>query len=515
MSTAYTDRVLLNNLSTLPTEIVHEILDDLQVCDLLDLLTSSGPTPAAVSVLISRIYSHLYFGRVFQSGQLEELSGYAALYLHAQFGPLKNIATLAARKNHHFRKYTYEEMRASVIAPLLRVFENVEKHLFFPRQQHWANAPKFPHSKSVYIWAPDAGLPSERSVESFGLATAAEMTTLWDLIGVSCKQVSVAKSRQIRRAAELLEKYPQMLCQGLLDSQEPRTASAVKHRLQQLRESADKVDSQTFHGPTWTKMDSVPKDFYGSWFFRQQRFPLVPFDKYLRMMMKMLHRFPAVEAPKPEWPALSEETVPAKAVSSTLSYAAAAASSGPPPRAAQLSLVSMQKALPTLTIVAPKHIYPPQILTLMKTITAGLNRVYPRPHAEHEPLLTTLNHLRNGHRNRRQVMTPALETDKQDWLVRILSARRNHKKEWAQPNLVGLPKFDHLSFARDWEKEKVALVSMPFDDRELEWLDAFCRVCTYFLKTGVGEDGVEGMGAVMWNKDSTVEEYWRPRMEKA
>lgn len=513
MSTAYTDRILLNNLSTLPTEIVHEILNDLQVCDLLDLITSSGPTPDALTIFISRIYSHLHFGRVFQPGNLEELSGYASIYLYAQFGPLKDVASLAARKNKLLSKYyTYEEMRAAIIAPLLRVFENVEKRLFFPRQNHWAREPKFPNSKAAYVFASYASQPGKHSIEIFGLATAAEMATLWDCIAVSCKQVRAAKSRQLRRAAELLEQYPQMLCQTILDSQESRTASAVKQRLQQLRETADKVDTQTFHGPTWANVGAVSTKFYGSWFFRQQRFPWVPFDKYLRMMMKILHRFPAVEAPNPDQLVLAEEMRPAKPVSSALSYAAAT-KSGPPPRPSEFALASTQKALSTLTIETPKHIYPPQILALINTITAGLKGVYPRPRAQHEPLLTTLSHLRNGHRNRCKVVETAYGTEEQDRLVRILHGRKTYK-EWAHPNFVGLPKFDNLTFVRDSEPEKVALESMPFDERELEWLDAFCRVCAYFLRTGVGEHGVEGMGAVMWNTESTVAEYWRPRMEK-
>ena len=106
----------------------------------------------------------------------------------------------------------------------------------------------------------------------------------WTALRSAERRLMLTKASQLRRLASLIQRYPGMLRFGKNPSQNKPTGGREVHTIQRLLRDAERLEMD---GRTemWHSM-------VAGYVFKRQAFPLVPFDRILWGVVKVLERFP-------------------------------------------------------------------------------------------------------------------------------------------------------------------------------------------------------------------------------
>ncbi|TFK42037.1 hypothetical protein BDQ12DRAFT_720054 [Crucibulum laeve] len=182
--------------------------------------------------------------------------------------PIEYYATSLSRPSSKSSVSTDGKSARDIITalkiPILRAFEAYESHRLV--LQKFCDA-EIPHRK---YWDID-------DIDS--------TTQLYNTFSGADRELNNRKSTQLTRMAELMNKNPGMLKLVGDVSQEKRLNE--QHVINHFLQLSKKV--------TLPKM--VQGKAFASYIFARKRFPLVPYDQYLRMMLKVLYAFPEYKYP--------------------------------------------------------------------------------------------------------------------------------------------------------------------------------------------------------------------------
>jgi hypothetical protein len=117
--------------------------------------------------------------------------------------------------------------------------------------------------------------------QHWDISEPTSLSKIWKLIDEGEASMNLVKSSQLLRLAKMLADYPGMLRIFQGGSQEPRL-HFLQHRVDEFERIGRRMLTPQVLGRTF-----VVK----AW-FSEHRFPLVPYDRYLKVFLKVLHKFP-------------------------------------------------------------------------------------------------------------------------------------------------------------------------------------------------------------------------------
>ncbi|KAF8644231.1 hypothetical protein AX16_008586 [Volvariella volvacea WC 439] len=251
-------------LTTLPAEVVHQVLNDLDVIKVLEIVCSNNHPHIDHSV-----QSHRQLSRLLPPQKFAKIKEAFTLYheicrsrrppLHPHINALKRdaAAILSGQSDDQ-----------DVLSQILNAIRG-ELELFTPHLPHLS---KFA-----------AVLPAFEICNS--LTEVSDLRAHWDAIHGAEVSLNQTKSAQLNRLADLIIAYPGYLKSISDNSQEPR--NNPQHQARMLREAGQRM----------LKPQLADRQIMSAHIFGQRRFPLVPYDRYLKLFLRVIEKFP-LEAPK-------------------------------------------------------------------------------------------------------------------------------------------------------------------------------------------------------------------------
>ncbi len=459
----------LANLSKYPREIVHCIFDYLPCRSVLDLAASRygrDPIPThqarAQSLYIDQcILTHLAWRVTFPSPDdyyriISIWSLWRAIQWSLGLYSLGRLARFHGYSPSRYHRY-FSSRRHQY---LLGVSDLLASSNFFSKRQ-----PSGDEILQELLEAIRAVLTKFRDeLKTLGLYTqkelpcpAARYITLirqglikkpWSDVNDAAARFNNLRCQQLEKMAELFESYPSLLKKAADPTQTPR--KNFEHIARHLRASA-----------RWIIKDQSLRLFRRKWHqFRHEIFPVVPLNSCLRLFVRTLERYPLMATWKVQRPP----------VNTTI-----AMEGRPGNRTAKL-----EDALDNLTLDSTaestriersctERIYPPSNVTAIECAKKGMAYVYIEP--------------------RKLSLTPATQVYRTKYTP--YSAQPFKTKSYDEVAVFMLPWYPHLAEA--YETDKLCKdspnprfpskrMSQPYDEREVQWLEAFLMACDFMAK---------------------------------
>jgi hypothetical protein len=254
---------LVRKLVALPVELVHQILTDLPVSSVLHLANYDDPY-----YIDDIILSHQHLRKLFPSkSQLSLAKSYYRLY-DAIFRPLRWRTTT---------NYAYSTTPTTELSH----YHHLLRNLAWPIRRALSDTtvPLALFSPTLYSQA--ALRPLLRADDGYrSLDTLSLLQERWMAIQAAQQTLNALRASQLRVLADLMETYRPMLKQSSDPSQERRHGGNFIHRLRLHANQTSKLP--VFNCRTRTK-----KTFTGNGWL-----PIVPYDRYLRLFLKVTLRYP-------------------------------------------------------------------------------------------------------------------------------------------------------------------------------------------------------------------------------
>ncbi|KAJ3528027.1 hypothetical protein NMY22_g9562 [Coprinellus aureogranulatus] len=259
-------------LPRLPRELVHEVFNDLWIQKILEILCNHNSP-----YLDDCTSSHFRISKFLPPAQLAKVKESFALYLricalhrgnpHPHIPILENAWPYFNEKLKGNHPVDIErEIRGAIVTEL-------DKYTKF-----------IPVLNSV---VPDHiipwGSPAFRDVSQKGLKEA------FDHIDEAEVKLNTIKANQLRRLAGILERYPNYVRTCCEKGSEGTSAQKQSHRVAYLRTQADNMLMRQI----------LDGRFVARAIFAQEQFYLVPYNRVLRLFMKVLCRFPPEDVKPP------------------------------------------------------------------------------------------------------------------------------------------------------------------------------------------------------------------------
>ncbi|GLB36456.1 hypothetical protein LshimejAT787_0307440 [Lyophyllum shimeji] len=254
-------------LETVPPELVHKVLDDLPLIKTLEVICAHN-----VPYVDTCVLSHIHLAKVFPSpASLIILKQYFALYIElcrrrespSASGnpdiPLLAKDLVVFMKQQYTKTSRYDTILAAVKAEVLSLLEKYEPYL--PALAKFAPRPVV------------GGIPD--------LSDPAALWDFWTNLEAAETSLNRTKSSQLQRIARLRRDYPGTLRNRRDTSQESRYHSE-QHCIRQLEVIAKRM----------LKPQILRGKLLGKHIFSEQRFPVLPYDRYLKCFLKVLEKFP-------------------------------------------------------------------------------------------------------------------------------------------------------------------------------------------------------------------------------
>ncbi|KLJ13474.1 hypothetical protein EMPG_11577 [Blastomyces silverae] len=409
---------LVRMLSTLPAELVHQILDDLTIYNILLLAAHSNPS------LDDRIYSYLVY-RKFIEGQHDFLclKEYFEVYseIHTLLGLQKNPTTsplatsLSTQRvpplvlNQYMRDQIFTRLRASV--PFLSLLEP-----FAQRKLNIATS----------------------------YTTSSELRAYWHDIREAQEHLNSTKAAQLRRTADILETYPDLVYQAS-DTRKAVVAN-VGHLVRRLRAEAEKTSRSNVLRVIKYTIKGLPS----AWLFCPNLVPIVPLDRTLELFLKGMREYP----PSPDdLASASNLPLMGAGIEDGMKLLQLDSGKNAKPELPQLSPFSVSSAPKT---EQPFHKYPTPVLRDICIAIKGFAYVF---------------------------MPPAVQS-----ISPVVNVSRTPPSSAAEPHYRGafslLDRYQDNLDTSTISRLK-AVKGTPHDEREFEWLEAFLRCCRYLEQLGM------------------------------
>ncbi|PGH36791.1 hypothetical protein GX50_00451 [[Emmonsia] crescens] len=412
---------LVQTMSTIPAELVHQILDDLTIYNILLLASHNNLS------LDDRIYSFLVYRKV-----IERLFDF--LTLKKYFKVYSEIHTLLALQK--CPSTSPLALGLSTQLPLLASLNQYMHHDIFTR-----------------LRVSDPFISLLKPFAQKELNTSTYHTTIpglegyWQAIKDAQGRLNSTKSAQLRRIADILETYPDFVYQASDIRKAP--VANVGHVVRRFRIEAKKASRANVLRTNKYSVKGLPS----AWLFWPNLVPIVPLDMTLELFFNGMQEYP----PSPD----------ELASASNLPWVDDEIESGL--RLFQLySGKDVTPGFPTLPPIStstsakvthPYHRYAKPILQDICTTIKGFMYVYMPPAVRGISAIVKV---------RRTKCTPSASAVEPCISGGLLLLRTYQDS------------IDTSTISR-----LKAVKGTPHDEREFEWLEAFLRCCRYLEKLGV------------------------------
>lgn len=248
-------------LVTLPRELVHKIIDNLCISQVLSLFLHNVP------YIEECILGHFHYKHLFAiEGQLQKLSEYYRIYSTILYSlcisPHKHTTKLSVHPA--WSKVTYGELVTHLHTETLHLINKIT-----PGMADLAVLSAFSPTPLHAVW---------------DSSTLPLLQSRWTSLSKATKVLNVKKSEQLLRLQALVFEYPNILKAGLNNRGYKNSLIHVTnylglHAKQLLRPKSDlgKKRAYTFrHG-----------------------LPVLPYDRYLRLFLKVIQRYPLPDEDMP------------------------------------------------------------------------------------------------------------------------------------------------------------------------------------------------------------------------
>lgn len=261
---------IAHRLNILPPELVHQILDDLPLTKILQLISLSDDVPYVHTCVLS----HVHLSKIFTSPDtLSTLKLYFKLYAELCLRQGSGLLSILALQHDaiYFLKFNPSNP-ADTILTLLKAEISIMLNVYAPY---------------IPILSRFAAEPIPNHT-SWGvkLADPAALWQFWINLDGAETSLNALKVNQLRRIAQLLQEYPDMLRNAGDNSQEQRTRS-VQHRIERYERLAREMVTPQI----------LRSKLAGRGSFSTHVFPLVPYDRYLKCFLKVLRKYPLKNGP--------------------------------------------------------------------------------------------------------------------------------------------------------------------------------------------------------------------------
>lgn len=244
---------IIRHLTTLPRELIHNIIDNLCISQVLSLSLSNDP------FIDECIIGHLNYKCIFHNlGQLRKLTEYFRIYseilIVRSISLHKYTTQLAAHPA--WSKITYDELVAHLHVQVVGLIDRGT-----PGTADLAALSALSPTPLHSVWN-SSDLPRLRS--------------RWALLNKLIRALNAKKSEQLQKLRDLVLEYP-----GLLraDLEIPNHRSSLNHMVGELEWRIKALRS---------KRGICAKRLYP---FRKG-LPVLPYDRHLRLFLKVLERYP-------------------------------------------------------------------------------------------------------------------------------------------------------------------------------------------------------------------------------
>ncbi|OJD26261.1 hypothetical protein ACJ73_02363 [Blastomyces percursus] len=412
---------LVRMMSTLPFELVHQILDDLTIYNILLLASHSSPS------LDDRIYSYLVYRELIE-GQHDflPLREYFEVYseIFAVLGlqkcpPTSPLATsLSTRRvpprilNQYMHDEIFTRLRTSIpFISLLKPFTQSKLNI----------------------------------VTSY--TTNSELRAYWQDISEAEKHLNSAKAAQLRRIADILETHPDLVYQAS-DTRKVPIANA-SHLVRRLRTEAEKTSRSNVLRPNKYSTRGLPS----AWLFWPNFVPIVPLDSTLKLFLKGMRKYP----PSPDELASASNLLRMDArINDGMKLLELDSEKYAKPKLPPLSPFSASSAPETKQ---PYHKYPTPVLRDLCIAIKGFAYVYM------PPAVWSISPVVNVSRTQHTPPSSTAETRYRHGF----SLLDNYQDKLDTSTISQLK----------------AVKGTPHDEREFEWLETFLRCCRHLAQLGM------------------------------
>lgn len=335
---------LISSLSKLPTETLHQVIDDVTLYHLLRLCVACRTAPDDESPeargkqhITNAVLTHIYYQNLFPTPEsLSNLLRWFAIYdailnetnerKTPHYHPLSVNSASAQKGPTH--GYQFRDIRS---------LENLENYirsqvidrLSYLGYRAFANLQPYTTTSLITPWQ---------------FSDVDNVEARWEAINYAQRRLNEARSEQLRRCAEIFEKYPTLLCVvGDPHDSPPRNPNHIIARL--------RVDSKRV-----LKNHIVRGSRHCRYVFFCGRFPLTPLEWTLSVFLRMVP--PPLPLPPP----------PSHATSETSENAAA-------------DIDIFGACLKSISFADPEtgHSYPPEIARDIETAILGMPFRYYTP----------------------------------------------------------------------------------------------------------------------------------------
>jgi hypothetical protein len=248
-------------LSTLPVELVHQVLDDLTYIKVLRLATFNDP------YLNACILSHSKCRAALRSAHgLTEAIALFNMYQEILASQFLNISPPPHSNLHQYvsfrlllRPYLHEQILALLKGAKGRLclLTSYLENPFATFQDLWDS-----------------------------LSSSSNITFLrhcWTVFEEAEKKLNLHKSQQLKLAADLLEKHPgKLYLKEPMDPSQGPPRQNTAHIVNRLRGDAEKI----------LRDGVLVRRFSANWIFRMDNIPLVPYDRYLALVLETAKKHP-------------------------------------------------------------------------------------------------------------------------------------------------------------------------------------------------------------------------------
>ncbi|RXW22740.1 hypothetical protein EST38_g3123 [Candolleomyces aberdarensis] len=261
----YRYHAVASRLPRLPRELVHEVLGDLSIQNILELLCNHN-----LPYLDECASSHFTIKKFLPPTDLPEVKEYFTLYLNIRqvdrSDPHPRIKQFE-HDVHHFSSAAAANFIPTIKSAILQELKTY--HPFLPVLGHFIDAPSSEDQGDLMAMDTNPESPPNPKFPDpvfWDTKSAAGLRSIFELIDAAEVKLNTEKKAQLTRMADLLERYPNILRTCCEKNQELRNQ---KHRVDYLRLQAARIPTRQI----------LENQFVARIVFAQNQFYLVPYDK--------------------------------------------------------------------------------------------------------------------------------------------------------------------------------------------------------------------------------------------
>lgn len=235
-------------LPSLPPEVVHEVIGDLQLTKILELICSHN-----IPYVDSCVISHIALGKLFCDDSLQNVKGFYTVYLN--ICKRHHVAHLQLPRIKSLEVDAFSYLKSGKRGP--HILSDIQAALRRELNGYVAYIPALEKYSSVPIPHP----------EFWEYNSHLEMGRLIATILIAEDALNAKKSIQLERMAELIKENPGMLKIGRISTQEP--CRNEKHGIDQLSRSSRDI----------LKPQILDRSFVTGFIFGHRRLCLEPYNR--------------------------------------------------------------------------------------------------------------------------------------------------------------------------------------------------------------------------------------------